>query len=47
MKPEDRRILGESADLADRVEHTGAADVVEEVGEATSLVIRASRQLSG
>lgn len=45
MLADARRILGESADLADRAEHSGAADIVEEVGEATSLVIRATRQL--
>ena len=45
MLVDARRILGESADLADRAEHSGAANIVEEVGEATSLVIRATRQL--
>ena len=42
---EVRRILGECADLAEQAHHTGAVDIIDDVGEAASLVDRAARHL--
>ena len=40
-----RRILAEVADLAEKAYHTGAVDIVDDVGEAASLVDRATKHL--
>ena len=45
MLTEVRRLLGESAELAERAQHTGAVDIIDDVGEAASLVNRATREL--